>query len=503
MKRILALLLACLMLLPMLMACDNDQDKTPSSTSGTPGETTAVTTKDPAAPDLPSPEEIGDISGDFTILVAGNYAWNDFQSEGESGTVIDSAIYRRNQYMKDTYNVNIINEDIVKSNSSGGTGDGYKKIYTDYMAGECNYDAAMIGTYDVATLAYNGYLHDLNDTKYIDLTKPYWDQKANQDLSINGKMYYTTGDISAGDNRVTHVVLFNKDMVDAYDLDDPYELVKEGKWTLETFGSMIKSVGGDTNNDGLLNQNDTFGLLCSRDNNLAILAGAGERICTINADGLMELTLYSERVVNLYDKYLDIVYDQTHVFNYQYNYETGANVASSVWNEYRNSMFDNDQAMLYFTMLSAIDYHRDSEVDFGILPYPKYDETQAEYGHYIAAWHAQFLCIPETPGDIDRTSFILEMLAYQGQQLLTPAYYEKTLVGQYTRDEESADMLDIIFATRVYDVGVYYNIGGYKDQLSQIFENRKSVTNIYETYRTSAEAKVQTINNFFKQNTAQ
>ena len=503
MKRILAMLLACLMLLPMLMACDNDQGKTPASTTGTPTQTTALTTKDPNTPDLPSAEEIGDISGDFTILVAGNYAWNDFRSEGESGTVIDTAIYRRNQYMKDTYDVNIINEDIVKSNSSGGTGDGYKKIYTDYMAGECNYDAAMIGTYDVATLAYNGYLHDLNDTAYINLTKPYWDQKANQDLSINGKMYYTTGDISAGDNRVTHVLLFNKDMVSAYDLDDPYELVKEGKWTLETFGAMVKQVGGDTNNDGLQNQMDTYGLLCSRDNNLAILAGAGERICTINEAGAMELTMYSERVVNLYDKYLDIVYDRAHVFNYQYNYETGTNVASSVWGEYRNSMFDNDQAMFYFTMLSAIDYHRDSEVDFGILPYPKYDETQEEYGHYIAAWHAQFLCIPETPGDIDRTGFILEMLAYQGQQLLTPAYYEKTLVGQYTRDEESSEMLDIIFATRVYDVGVYYNIGGYKDQLSQIFENRKTVTNIYETYKLSAESKIARINAFFRQNTAQ
>ena len=64
-------------------------------------------------------------------------------------------------------------------------------------------------------------------------------------------------------------------------------------------------------------------------------------------------------------------------------------------------------------------------------------------------------------------------------------------------------MLDIIFATRVYDVGVYYNIGGYKDQLSQIFENRKTVTNIYETYKLSAESKIARINAFFQQNTAQ
>ncbi len=497
MKKYISLLLACLML-PALVACNGD--KTPPETTVATTETAApVTTEDPNLPDLPSQEEIGDISGDFTILVAGNWAWNDYQSEGEDGTVVDTAIYRRNAYIQEKYNVTVINEDIVRYSSSMGTGDGYVKVYRDYMSGESNYDAAMIGSYDVGTLAYNGYLTDLNSLKHLDLTKPYWDQKANEDLSIKGKMYYTTGDISLADNRATYVLFFNKEMLEDYQLDDPYALVRENKWTLEKFCEMVKSVGTDVDQNGEYDKNDIYGLLTPNDTNLAILAAAQERICKINDDGQLELTLYNERVVNLYDAYLDIVTDHSHVYNYQWNYITGASGLTST-NEERISMFNTKKGLFYSHTMFYMDYLRDLESDFGILPYPKFEETQESYGNLVSAWHAQFLCVPLLAENKDRTSIILEEMASYGKQVLTPAYYEKTLVGQYTRDEESGEMLDLIFANLVYDVGAYYSIGGYSSQLSAIVKNGKTLTTIYETYKSSAETKMQKINEFFAQN---
>ena len=47
--------------------------------------------------------------------------------------------------------------------------------------------------------------------------------------------------------------------------------------------------------------------------------------------------------------------------------------------------------------------------------------------------------------------------------IVTPAYYEKTLVGRYVTDEESGDMLDIIFESRVYDLGNMFAWGGVFD----------------------------------------
>ena len=495
MKKALALLLVCLVLCPLFAACGGNTD--PNETSGSvPDVTEPIVEED--TPDLPSPEEIGDISGDFNILVSGNFARNDFQSDGEGGTAVETAIYRRNMYIKDKYNIDILNEDIIRFNSSNGSGDGYSRIYRDYMAGETNYDAAMIGTYDAATLAYSGYIHDLNDIPHLDLSKDYWDQKANADLAINGKMYYTTGDISIVDNLTTHAMIFNKDMLKAYELDDPYQLVRDNNWTLETFGALVRQVGEDANQDGIYNENDVYGLLTWHDPMLAILAGAGEKICTINDQGLIELSFYSERVINLYDAFTDLVYDTGHVYNYQWNSQESKAMPTSTWDTNRIKMFDSNQAVFYFNLLRVVELHRDSETDFGILPYPKFNAEQEDYGHMVSAFHCQFLCVPEMSKDFERTGIILEELAYQGKKLLTPAYYDQTLIGQYTRDEESVDMLDIIFSTRVYDVGIYYNIGTYKDQLAALFRTRTPIASMYDTYKNAADTKINQINSIFQ-----
>ena len=490
MKRTIALLLACAMLCPLFAACGKDSPDTTSDS------TTASTeaTRDPNAPDFDA-DSIGDISGDFNILVSGNYARNDFAAENGEGTAVQNAVYRRNEYMREKFNVNITNEDLIKFNSATGSGVGFTKLYTDYISGDKTYDAAMVGTYDVATLAYSGYIHDLNAIENLNLSKSYWDQKANEDLSIGGKMFYTTGDITIIDNMVTNAILFNKDMIKNYGLDNPYTLVEDNEWTLEKFGSLVKAVGEDKDQNGIYDSNDTYGLLTWNDAMLSILGASGEKICSINNDKL-ELTFYNERVVSLYDMWEDIVFDQAHSYNYQYNNVEGKATPTSSWDEARIRMFDSEQALFYTTLLTTVDKHRNSETDFGILPFPKYDSNQKDYGHAVSAFHCAFVCVP-TLAASPRVGAILEELAYQGKKLLTPAYYDQTLIGQYTRDEESAAMLDLIFATRVYDVGIYYTIGDYKTALGRLYVTRSALSSLYDANLGQAEKKIDQINQVF------
>lgn len=490
MKRTIALLLACAMLCPLFAACGKDSPDTTSDS------TTASTeaTRDPNAPDFDA-DSIGDISGDFNILVSGNYARNDFAAENGEGTAVQNAVYRRNEYMREKFNVNITNEDLIKFNSATGSGVGFTKLYTDYISGDKTYDAAMVGTYDVATLAYSGYIHDLNAIENLNLSKSYWDQTANEDLSIGGKMFYTTGDITIIDNMVTNAILFNKDMIKNYGLDNPYTLVEDNEWTLEKFGSLVKAVGEDKDQNGIYDSNDTYGLLTWNDAMLSILGASGEKICSINNDKL-ELTFYNERVVSLYDMWEDIVFDQAHSYNYQYNNVEGKATPTSSWDEARIRMFDSEQALFYTTLLTTVDKHRNSETDFGILPFPKYDSNQKDYGHAVSAFHCAFVCVP-TLAASPRVGAILEELAYQGKKLLTPAYYDQTLIGQYTRDEESAAMLDLIFATRVYDVGIYYTIGDYKTALSRLYVTRSALSSLYDANLGQAEKKIDQINQVF------
>ena len=482
MKRILSLVLA-IFLVALLVSCNNGAD--------TDAEKNAVEL-DSGAPAIPS--DI-DLSGDFNILIAG-YRGNDFEGSFDDSTVVEYAIYQRNEIIKEKYGVNITNEEYLGYGSTSGSGNGFQKIYTDYMSGNSNYDAAMIGTGDVANLAQNGILWDLSSLPYIDLTKEYWDQRANEDLAVAGKMFYTTGDIGVVDNIYTHALLFNKGLINSYHLENPYELVRNNEWTLENFGKLVKQVGQDLDNNGIYDEKDMYGLMIWNDPMVAMLAGAGEKVASVNDSGEIELTLYSERVVNLYDTVQNIVFDQQHVYNYQYDNVTGKKTNISTWDTNRFSVFNENRVLFNFGALSLVESHRDSEVDFGILPYPKFDALQEEYGHVVSGFHTQFFCIPATANPV-RSSAVAEILAYYGQEYLTPAYYEKTLCGKYVRDAESTEMLDIIFDSHVFDVGVYYDIGGYFDEIASVFVTRKSISTIYETYRTVAESQIKQINDAF------
>ena len=422
---------------------------------------------DENAPNIPASL---DISGEFHVLVAG-YKGNDFEGTAESTTSVEAAIYKRNELIKELYGVEVTNEAYLGYGTTNGTGNGFQKIYTGFMSGSSDFDAAMIGTGDVANLAQNSILWDLSSLPYMDLSKPYWDQKANEDLAVAGKMFYTTGEIGVVDNIYTHALLFNKDLIASYQMESPYEMVRNNEWTLENLGKLVKQVGQDVDNNGINDEKDMYGLMIWNDPMVAMLAGAGEKIATVNDKGEIELSLYSERVVNLYDTLQNIVFDQQHVYNYQYDNVTGKAASISTWDTNRFS---------------------------GILPYPKLDASQKDYGHVVSGFHTQFFCIP-LMADPERSSAVSELLAYYGEEYLTPAYYEKTLCGKYVRDEESTEMLDIIFDSHVFDIGVYYDIGGYFDEISSIFVTRKSISTIYETYRTMAESKIKKLNESFAQ----
>ena len=62
--------------------------------------------------------------------------------------------------------------------------------------------------------------------------------------------------------------------------------------------------------------------------------------------------------------------------------------------------------------------------------------------------------------NLERTGIIIEALSAESMYLLTPAYYEISLKTKYARDDESQEMLDIIFASTVYDLGNIFDWGG-------------------------------------------
>ena len=97
--------------------------------------------------------------------------------------------------------------------------------------------------------------------------------------------------------------------------------------------------------------------------------------------------------------------------------------------------------------------------EFGILPMPKTFADQDNYYHTVSPGNSSYLMIPYGVPNTDELGLVIEALAMKSQEMVTPEFYEMQLKGRDTRDDESADMLDIIFATRSFDLGPIYNWG--------------------------------------------
>ena len=488
-KRYPAALLTAIILMNLYVtscaeAASNSGETTATAASETESETTALVAE--------IPDDAYFDGHTFTFLITGNTenTWekNDFKAEEENGEVLNDARFKRNLAVEDRLGITI--ETVENYGSAFGAGSGYLAFQTCVMAGDTSYDAGMIAGYDCATLACGGYLYDLNTLPYMDMTKPWWDHRVNEDLTINGKLYYTTGDISTADNDATNAILFSKQLITDFGLEDPYELVKSGKWTIDKMIEMGTGVAGDLNGDTKYDKNDRFAAIIWDDTIMGMVNATGSKCATVQPDGTLELTLYNDDVLSMFEKYTAF-FDRTIAYHYQ---RTSYDITDPV------NMFANNQALFFTQLLDLVTYFRDMQTDFGILPFPKLDEEQEGYHSTIGSWHSVFLAVPLVQEDAERTGIVLEALAAESYYTVTPAYYEKTLIGKYTRDEESADMIDIILSTRVYDLGWFYQIGEYNENIMDMFrQNKTDFTSMYDTYKNSALAKIEEINEAFAQ----
>lgn len=437
---------------------------------------------------LPNLPEVNFNGHTFNVVISGNSELgklrNDFHVEEEVDDVINYERYKRNTYVEDKYGITITDKALP-----AGDGQGYDAIKKMVATGEYTYDAAMVAGYASCKLAMDGYLWDLNDLHPLDLSKPWWDQKANKDLTIQGKMFYTTGDISTANNDATYCMLFNKQLAQDYNVENLYELVNSGKWTMDKFVEIASSVHSDLNGDGLYDTNDLYGALIWDDSMMGIVNAAGEKCATIMEDGNIAITLYSEKMLDMFKKYTSLVFNKELAHTYQRKNWDG--VAA-------NTMFAANQSLFFVQLMTLVTDLRAMDTNFGIIPYPKYSESQAEYYNTVGSWHSVFLCVPGVQADPERTGTILEALAAESRYTVRPAYYDICLKGKQARDEESLEMLDLIFATRTYDVGWYYQIGKYNEEIMNLLRNFKdNFSSMYEKRLTAAQKEVDKINATF------
>ena len=471
----------CLCSLLLLCSCTQEQTAvvTTESVQTTVGEIPEELLGIPATADFGGAE--------YRILSAGNLTYEDFTFEESSSMPLDNAQYKRKTLVEQNYNITIA-EDTQKAYSSGN-GPGFQALYTAANAGTTDYAVGLIAGYDVSVLGYSGYLYDMNSMPGIDLSKSWWDQKANDALTIHDLVFFTAGDYTLADNDAAYVIMFNKSILDNYGLDSPYDMVYDNEWTLETFGTLCKTVTEDLDQNGIMDENDRFGLLVWVDSLLGMVNAAGQRCCVIDDKDQIVLSLYNETTLDAVDRFLEIALDKQYALQYQ-------SIRNSV--EFEEQLWSGEHGLFWTTYMGNIPRFREMESDFGLLPYPKLTETQDSYYSTVTPFNSQFVCVPLVQENVERTATITEALAYYGQQIVLPAYYEVNLKGMVSRDEESSDMLDIIFDNLVYDLGFLYQIGPYNKNFNyMISRGTTNFTSVYNSLEPVAKAQLTLINNGF------
>jgi hypothetical protein len=187
----------------------------------------------------------------------------------------------------------------------------------------------------------------------------------------------------------------------------------------------------------------------------ALNSGAGVTMISKDENDLPIVSAGDERYANMYEKVLKLQNNWDIAL-----YAEAVGGYSDVWAECLDVIFESDRALFNICWMNRASLFRNMETDFGIIPLPKYDEGQDSYHSFVSMYCANSIEIPKTAPDLERTGIIIEALSCESKYLLTPAYYDKTLKSKESRDEESSRMLDVIFATTIYDLGYMFNWGG-------------------------------------------
>ncbi len=471
-----ALLLAALIALSFC-ACGSGAD--PASTAANTGDapegaTEAAETVDTEAAELEAalaaiPEY--DFEGKpFNVIArpAVGTSEKEIYSEEENGEVLNDAVFRRNSLVNERFNTEIT---LI-------TGDASAKIKSAVLSGDNTYDISMPNISEASTLASGGILYNFCALPHNNFERPWW-ELGTYELNIAGKVFFMNSAMNYLADDVTYIMMFNKQLIADNGMEEPYELVRGGKWTIDVFTKMIQDISADIDGDGEFTTNDLYGFITTSAYQNGFFYASDLKYINSDADTGLHLALDVEKATLLLEK-----------TNYIYH---GGNVtwmSPGGQEGVGKDMFMQNGGLFYGEVMSYIVNMRAMDTDFGVIPIPKWDEAQENYKTYVNNISSTMV-IPLNCPDPERLSAILEMIAVTSRMYVTPAYYDVALSGKFTRDEESAEMLEIIRRHRVYDFGMTYTTIGLSDLFSSlVLKNSGDIISQYEKRISKAETQI-------------
>ena len=480
MKRYVSVMLLLATLLCSLACCaQNGQGEDDSGVSSETGEYVCLD-------QVPDSLDYGDEEVVILSRALQGWTWDEVAVPELNTEPVNDAIYNRNLAVEDRLGVRIksvTNEDpdpslvVIEARDA-------------VLAGSDEYDLLAGACCMVLYTTLEGTFRDMSQLDYLDLEKEYWTQDYNDVISYNDRQYSATGMIALSTYRFAFVTMFNKEHFEDKGVPYLYEAVSNNEWTLDYQAALSKDFYQDLNGDGKKDKDDFYGLITS--SNISVdpyWASCNVPLVEKNLDGEYEYVLNVRKLSDVTDKIMTLYYSSGTLV-YPYADSDGEQ------DDIRKAFAMGNGAMVT-TRLVAVEQAdiRNMTDPYGIVPMPKYDKAQAEYG---TQQHDQFTvyAIPATVRDdtYQMLGAVLEVMASESHRLVKPAYYEIALKRKYMSDPIAWDMLDLIFTTVKIDAGIVYTgvLGTPHDYLRQIVASQtNSVSSQYAQLSKSIEDAVE------------
>ncbi len=443
-KRIFVLLLAALLCASSLISCAGDPaEETSGTTADAAGEAAEVVAEtEPETDSLESRMGVDDGLGehdfegaDYRMIYQERYAQFQYVEE-MTGDVLDDAIYTRNMSVEERFNAHIVH-------NTGAEEQLAMDITNSVLSGNDEYDLYMGHTIYTGKYATQGIFRNVRELD-IDFSKPWFPQYGVQNLTLNDKMFLMASDICLSLASNTYCYYFNKDMITNYSLEDPYAVVKEGRWTIDYMLDNVASIYQDIDGDGEYGMTDVYGVYGEKTNStVAYIYSFDLNMIDISDTGEVTITYGSdERSVNGVEKLKTLLYGS----------------AGSYPGESAGDMFVNQNVIFITgTLNDSLSTYRDNcDFDYGIIPYPKYEEAQDTY-YTVAGGSISSSAIPVTVQREDVASVMFTALSAETWKSVIPQYYDVVLKYKGARDQASIEMIDTILNGRNLGYEFFYD----------------------------------------------
>ena len=460
-KKLLCILLAALMLLPVVACADGSSDATEAST-----ETSAPATEGESGGDGEGEGEeesddnyISDLpektfnNTTLVFLTREEAEWSTVEivpEEDSEFVPISEAVTERNMILESRYKFSI-------ESLKADTGNHATRVQQEVLSPTGEFQAIATSLAQASSMLQSCVLLDLlsgSCAEYLNFSKGYWDGSLTENLKVEGRLFMASGDILTSDNDATFAILFNKSLVRDAQLDNPYALVDNKQWTMSKMYDMMVVATNDKDGDGALAyDSDVSGLAYTESTAYCLMYSGGLQIVTRDENNEYVFSLDVNRASGVAEKANLILSEQ---YSFYLNSATGNTLA-----ETGQKCFGEGHALFMGECMQCVSRMRNYDVMFGIVPYPMYDEMQ---GRYYSMLHntGGVVAIPCSVTGQRRAdvAYMLEAMAYESVATVTYLYYDLNLTSKNVTDEESRPMIDLIMQSRVYDPAYCLGIGG-------------------------------------------